>query len=286
MSKKTIIVTEKQFKNLKDTFRLGMEGGYCHVIDENAEFEVDADQVDLSSFKPKESLTQSLWNGDELNPRVRLRLLDIADDFIDFLGIEGVEPVDIRLTGSICNYNWSDQSDIDVHIVYRFKEIDDDIELVENYVDTKKNEWNDMHDSLTIYGFNVEFYVEDESQVDISAGEYSLEKGEWLKTPSKEDVILKGKDEIKYMSSKIMTILDDYSDLFYYVQDDSHKLEELGNDLEDFRVFLKNMRSQQLDKDGEMAIGNIVYKVLRRTGYLDTLYDLQNKVYDKLNSIE
>lgn len=284
--KKNIIITEKQFKTLKDTFRLGTRGdGYYHV-NENLESEVENDDVDLSSFKPQDNLTNSLWHDGELDPKVRLRLLDISDDFIEFLGIEDVKPVDIRLTGSICNYNWSDQSDIDVHIVYDFKEIDDDVELVENYVDSKKNEWNDMHDSLTIYGFNVEFYVEDKTQIDVSAGEYSLEKGEWIKTPDKESITLRHIGTIKNMSAKIMTIIDDYYDMFHYVMDDMHKLEELDEELESLRVFLKNLRSQQLDQDGEMAVGNIVYKVLRRTGYLDTLYDLQNKIYDKLNSIE
>ena len=281
-----ILITEDQFNTLKDTFRLGAKGGYFHV-NENNETEVEADDVDLSSFKPHEDLTDSIWGEDgNLDPQVRLRLLDISDDFIKFLGFEKVKPVDIRLTGSICNYNWSKQSDIDVHIVYKFKDIDDDVELVEEYADTKKNEWNNMHKQLTIYGFNVEFYVEDHSQVDVSAGEYSLNKNQWLNMPDKSKMQLKGMDMIKNLSSKIMTLIDDYYDLFFYCEDDDHKLGCIDAELEELRVFLKDLRSQQLDKEGEMAIGNIVYKVLRRTGYLDTLYELQNKIYDKINSIE
>lgn len=263
-----------------------MKGGYFHV-NEDVVGEVDSDDVDLSSFKPHDDLTKSLWdeNG-KLDPQVRLRLLDISDDFIEFLGFTDIKPVDIKLTGSICNYNWSEQSDIDVHIVYNFKDIDEDAELVEEYVDSKKNEWNNMHEELTIYGFNVEFYVEDYSQVDISAGEYSLNKNEWLSKPSKDQMILKHMDTIKNLASKIMTLIDDYYDLLFYCENDKHELDCLDSELEDLRVFLKNMRSHQLELNGEMAVGNIVYKVLRRTGYLDTLYDLQNKIYDKINSIE
>ena len=283
--KKNIIITETQFNTLKNAFRPNTKGAIC-CVNENLEGEVDSSDVDLSSFHPHDHLTNELWKDGKLDSRVRLKLLDISDDFIEFLGLGDIKPVDIRLTGSICNYNWSTQSDIDVHIVYNFKEIDDDIELVENYVDAKKNEWNNMHESLSMYGFNVEFYVEDETQVDVSAGEYSLEKDDWIKTPNKESMVLRGMPLIKQMAANLMTIIDDYGDLFYYVSDDNHRLENLDNELESLRVFIKNMRSQQLDQGGEMAVGNIVYKVLRRTGYLDSLYDLQNKVYDKINSIE
>lgn len=284
--KKTILITEDQFNTLKNTFRLGTKGGYFHV-NEDVVDEVDSDDVDLSSFEPHKNLVDSLWGEDgKLDSRVRLRLLDIADDFIEFLGFEDLKPVDIRLTGSICNYNWSKQSDIDVHIVYNFKDIDSDLELVEEYVDSKKNEWNNMHDELTIYGFDVEFYVEDYSQVDVSAGEYSLNKNEWINIPDKSKMRLKDMNTIKDLSAKIMTLIDDYYDLFFCCEDDSYNLEYIDSELEELRVFLKNLRSQQLDAGGEMAVGNIVYKVLRRTGYLDTLYELQNKIYDKINSIE
>lgn len=282
-----ILITEKQFKNLKDTFRIGFGGvsGYGHVS-ENNELEVDSDEVDLSSFKPRETLTHSLWSSDgKLDSRIRLKLLDIADDFIRFLDLGDLEPIDIRLTGSICNYNWSEQSDIDMHIIMDFSQIDSKKNLVRGFMDAKKNEWNDMHEDLNIYGFTVELYVEDPSESAVSSGVYSLQKNEWIKEPSKNNIELNGIDTIKELSAAIMTMIDDYEEMFYIEKDDSHKVEEIGDDLEELRIFIKNMRKEQLAEDGEMAVGNIVYKVLRRSGYLDSLYDLQNAIYDKLNSI-
>ena len=44
------------------------------------------------------------------------RLKDIVDDFIENLDIE-VDIEDIRFTGSLANYNWSNYSDIDLHII-------------------------------------------------------------------------------------------------------------------------------------------------------------------------
>lgn len=34
-----------------------------------------------------------------------------------------------------------------------------------------------------------------------------------------------------------------------------------------------------------MSVGNLIYKVCRRTGYLDKLWELKNKIYDKKNSL-
>lgn len=282
-----IIITEEQFQNLKDKFRIGFDGvdGYGHIV-ENNETEVDSDEVDLSTFKPQETLTHSLWDDGKLDSRIRLKLLDIADDFIKFLDLGDLKPLDIRLTGSICNYNWSEQSDIDMHIILDFSEIDSKKNLVRGFMDAKKNEWNDMHGDLNIYGFSVELYVEDPSESAISSGVYSLQKNEWVKEPSKDEIELNDTKTIKALSAAIMTMIDDYEQMFYTEQEDSHKVEVLGNDLEELRIFIRNMRKEQLAEKGEMAVGNIVYKVLRRTGYLDTMYDLQNAIYDKLNSID
>ena len=46
------------------------------------------------------------------------------------------------------------------------------------------------------------------------------------------------------------------------------------------------MRKIGLEEDGEMSVGNIVFKVCRRLGYLDKLYDLKTKTYDFIKSIK
>lgn len=294
---KVIHITKKQLRTLKenieqDTYGLGVEddmGGYAHITDsniaENAENEVEADDVDMSSFKPQDSLASGIWDGNKLNSRVRLQLLDIADDFIDTLDINKVKPKDIVLIGSICNYNWSNKSDIDVHVVYDFSEINSNVELVTDYMDAKKNAWNDEHPNLNMHGFSVEMYVQNVDASPETAGVYSLEKNKWLRVPSKDDAKLHDIDDIKKFAAEFMTIIDDYEKLYHKVKKDKHKVEELGNELEEVRVFIKEIRKKQLEKGGEMSVGNIVYKVLRRMGYQDKLYKLQNLVYDTINSI-
>lgn len=280
-----IRITENQFNSLKYSCRKQEQIDCCCELNENNQIEVDSDDISLDSFYPKETLADNIWDGHELNPRVRLALLDIADDFIEFLKIDWVDYKDIVLTGSICNYNWSSYSDIDVHILYDFSEIDDNIDLIRSYVDSKKNEWMSNHEDLEIYGFNVELYVENcLDKTSVSSGRYSLEKNKWINKPSKDGVELHSNDEIKDLSAEIMTMIDDI-ELCYEKAETDSDLENLDMQLEELCDIVKTMRKSELEKHGEMAIGNIVYKVLRREGYLDKLYALRNSIYDEINSI-
>ena len=60
---------------------------------ENIEPEVSSSEVDLSSFKKRDTLPPGIWKDEEtLDSRVRLKLLDIADDFWEFINLSWVEP--------------------------------------------------------------------------------------------------------------------------------------------------------------------------------------------------
>ena len=84
---------------------------YAPKVDES----LAPSEVDLSSFNIKKELNPKFWKDDKLDSRIRIKLLDIADDFIDFLGVDWVKPEDITITGSLANYNWNKKySDIDL----------------------------------------------------------------------------------------------------------------------------------------------------------------------------
>ena len=137
----------------KSEYTLGFDGAdassYAHVQNENMETEVDADDIDLKSFRLKNELESNIWDGeDNLDLNVRNTLLEISDDFWETCNIRWVKPVDAVLTGSICNFNWSSYSDIDLHLVVDFSKIHPRKDFVKEYFDDKKNEWNDSHNSL------------------------------------------------------------------------------------------------------------------------------------------
>ena len=256
-------------------------------LTENFDFEVDSSEIDLSSFKKKHELVPNIWNPDgKLNSRIRLKLLDIADDFWEYVNLTWVKPSGIILTGSICNFNWSQYSDIDLHLIVDFDEIDEKIEFVKDYLDSKKNEWNNEHSGLQIMGYPVELYVQNLGEMPESNGIYDLEENDWIREPNPDDIKSIGlnKFSIKEKAAKIMTIIDDMYDALAST-DDSHKIEQMGDDASYLWKKVKEMRKSSLEKNGESGSGNIVYKILRRTGYLDRLWKLSNVVYDKTNSI-
>ena len=254
---------------------------------ENIQYEVKPEEVDLSSFEKKKQLNPQIWkNENTIDSKVRLQLLDIADDFYDSLEVSFANPRDIILTGSICNYNWSDKSDIDLHIVLDFKEISDNTSLLEDYFNTKKNEWNQNHQNLQIFGFNVEVYVEDINAHKVSNGVYSLEKNKWIKKPNFDEVddIKPMFQDLKILSSKLMTCIDDLKDEFNRTND-LKSIEDIRDTLDYIWDFIKIMRKESLNREGEYSKGNVIYKILRRNGYLDQIFSLSNDIYDKLNSI-
>lgn len=257
------------------------------AISENFDFEVNSSEIDLSSFRKKHELVPNIWkpNG-SLDSRVRLKLLDIADDFWKYVNLSWVKPKGIILTGSICNFNWSQYSDIDLHLIADFAEVDEKTEFVKDYLDMKKNEWNSEHDKLEIMGYPVELYVQDVGEMPKSNGIYDLEGNKWLKEPNAKDIKQIGlnKFSIKDRTAKIMTIIDDMHDALTST-DDCHEIEVIANDADYLWKKIKDMRKNSLERNGENGNGNICYKYMRRVGYLDKLWRLRTLSYDKLNSI-
>lgn len=253
---------------------------------ENIDFEVNSSDIDLSSFKKKNRLAP-IWNEQgELNPKIRLKLLDIADDFWEFVNLKWVKPSGVILTGSICNFNWSSFSDIDLHLIVDFDEIDEKTEFVRDYLDAKKNEWNNEHEDLKILDYPVELYVQNLDEIPQSSGIYDLEENDWIKKPNASDIKSIGlnKFSIKDKAANIMTIIDDMYDALNSTND-LHDIEQIGDDAKYLWKKVKNMRKKGLEGQGESSSANIVYKILRRTNYLEKLWKLSTIVYDRSNSI-
>lgn len=276
-----------------DEYTIGSEGGsfpYFHAgdVSENCQMEADASDVHLDSFKKRRTLEPRLWgDGMKLDSRARLKLLDIADDFWDFVSIDWVKPYGIFLTGSICNYNWSKYSDIDLHIVVEFDDVSEKYDFVRDYFNSKKAEWNEKHGGLSIYGYPIEVYVEDVDDETVSNGIYDLEANEWSTKPSMDKVKQIGLDKyaIKERAAKAMTHIDALEDKVRSTNDVA-KLSDAADELSAFIEAIRSDRRKGLADMGEFSPSNIVYKVLRRSGYLDKAWSLQDELYDRINTIK
>ena len=188
----------------------------------------------------------------------------------------------------ICNYNWNQYSDIDLHILIDYSEVDENKDLVTQFFTSIKNEWNDNHINLSMYGHTVELYVQDINEPFVANGIYSLEKNKWIKFPDKDEVknIDGDADEIKNKAAMLMTIIDNMGKNLIISQNDEHKLSLLLQKINSFITRIKRMRKKGLESnESEMSINNLVYKLMRQEGYIDKLYKLKYETYDKINSI-
>ena len=243
---------------------------------------------DISSLKSQKTLHPDFWKNDVLDSRVRLKLLDIADDFTDFLNIDWVKPEDITMTGSLANYNWSEEySDIDLHIVVDFSQVDENLKLLKEYFNSKKTNWNIDHDTILIYGYPVELYVQDVNEEHVSSGVYSLEKDEWIIEPDPENVSTDGVDfdVVKKIVASFTNKVDEICEMFENESDD-YMLSLIHNMGKIVLKAIKDCRQQGFEKDGkEMNEGNLVFKALRRNETIQKLYDILHGTYDKMNSL-
>lgn len=258
---------------------------YAPIVDESLE----PNEVDLSSFNIKKNLNPKFWKNDLLDSRIRMKLLDIADDFIEFLGVDWVKPEDITITGSLANYNWNQKhSDIDLHIIMDFSKVDERTDFVENYFYSQKKLWNEEHKDLKIFGFPIEVYVQDVKQNHTSNGVYSLEKNEWLTEPDREKLSnakinkTKIKNSVSKYTEKIDKLIDELSDS----DNDEYKIRNVSEKAEKLFDEIKEKRKNDLSKSkNEINNGNIIFKCLRRLGYIEKIDNIINKCYNKLNSL-
>ena len=258
-------------------------------VNENIDESLTPSEVDLSSFNIKKELNPKFWKNDRLDSRIRMKLLDIADDFINFLGVDWVKPEDITITGSLANYNWNQKySDIDLHIIMDYSKVDKRTDFVDNYFYSQKKLWNEEHKELKIYGFPVEVFVQDVNKKHTSSGVYSLAKDKWLTEPERDKLAKKkvNKIQIKNKVSEYTKKIDKLTDELKKSKGNDYKLRKISESAEKLFDELKNLRSGDLSNaDNEINEGNIIFKCLRRLGYIEKINDIISKGYNRLNSL-
>jgi predicted nucleotidyltransferase len=235
----------------------------------------------LHSFYIKDTLNPKVWENSEdpkkamMVPKVRKALERIAAEFIDDLG-EDVFVEDVYLMGSLANFNWSEYSDFDLHVIIDFEKYDDQEELYKELFDLKKKLFNDKH-NIKIFGYDVELYAQGISDESHSDGVYSVMNNEWVHRPTRtrknlDMSVLKTK--IKSWTDKIDDAIEDAKS-----KGDSETLKRIKDKLKDYR-------QSGLNKEGEFSYENLVFKYLRRSGHIGKLFDEKTKIKDKELSIE
>lgn len=231
------------------------------------------EEVEASSFDTNDTLEPEIWIGEEIRPEIRKKLIMIAMDFVEGLPID-VNVKDITLTGSLANYNWSNYSDVDLHIIVDFLEVDENLALVKSFFDNARMKWNNDHD-IKMKGYDVEIYVENEGESHKSSGLFSLMNNDWIKRPKKY------RANIDFLAAKHKA-----RDIEFQVNIVSNlitakKYDTALKNIERLKAKIRNMRRAGLEsKLQEFSIENIAFKILRRNDTLGYLNDLKKKAYD------
>jgi predicted nucleotidyltransferase len=238
----------------------------------------------IKSFESQENLNPKIWEKEgksyTMKPEVREKLLETANVFIDFLGVD-VIVTDIIMIGSLVNYNWSKFSDIDLHIVVNYNQFPTNSqELYVEYFDLKKIIFNDKH-NIKLFGYDVECFVQDEAETTFSSGVYSVLYDMWVSKPKKLNKDTVDVELIKEKANQWMRIIDG---VVNNIEDEDP--DQIKSLVKKYKEKLKKFRNCGLEKGGEMAVENLVFKLLRRNGYIEKLYELPTELIDKKLSLK
>ncbi len=225
------------------------------------------------TLKSNETLNPELWNNEKLDPEVWRTLNKISKEWADFANIPQSAIRDVILTGGNANYNYTKHSDIDLHLVVDKEKIDCQ-GLLDDYLQSKKQLWALTHD-ITVKGQPVELYAQDfRDPFRKGQGIYSLKSSRWLQQPTKYTINQSHPEVVR----KVKDYMDIIDNLIDSKSDDIDAFKKLKNRL-------KGMRAGAIEKGGESAPENLVFKELRNRGYLDKMSKYVRNLEDESLSL-
>lgn len=226
------------------------------------------------TLRSHDELNPNLWKKEKLDPEVWRALNRIGKEWQSFANIPDSAIRDVIICGGNANYNYTDQSDIDLHLVVDKEGVKCD-GLVDDYLQSKKQLWALTHD-ITVKGQPVELYAQDfRDPFRKGQGIYSLKSNRWLQKPTKYKIDRRHPEVVR----KTKQYMDSIDHLIDSNSDDVASLRKLKNRL-------KQMRSTAIEKGGEVAPENLVFKELRNRGYIDKMNDYMKNLEDQSLSLK
>tara|TARA_R100001509_G_scaffold164907_1_gene144178 strand:- start:635 stop:1501 length:867 start_codon:yes stop_codon:yes gene_type:complete len=231
-----------------------------------------------------DTLHPQFWDEFEFKEDILKPILKIVDDFVkDDAHISPEMVEDVQLTGSLANYNYSEYSDLDVHILLDFADINKDEEIVKRALDGKRFIWNLRHD-IKFNGHEVELYFQDIHEPHVASGLFSLSGNRWIKKPKYEKPEVDHEDVVKKAESfkREFDLLDDALDNI----SDEKEFSLINRRAKKLKEKIMRMRKEGLAGKGEFSVENLAFKNLRNDQTIARLNDLIIKSYDLMYSKE
>lgn len=214
-------------------------------------------------------LNPKLWDNDKLKPEVKSKITEIVTEFIEYIGMD-IDVLDIHIVGSNAGYNYTANSDLDIHVIINYDDVEASKEVVGVLCNLEKAMFSRAYD-IKIRGIEVELYIEDINTTTVSNGIYSVYKDRWVKHPTPEDA---SDVNIEVELSKIRNVISKAS-----TSGDKNKIKSILNQL-----YL--LRKNAISRVGEHSKGNMIFKTLRNEGTLDGLKTKLRDIMSRELSLE
>jgi len=248
---------------------------YSEILKELADYPLIPTTIN-TKLGYHDKLNPALWYDGELIPDVKEALGKIANKFSEFIDVKQIKIVDYIITGSNCAFNYTDESDIDIHVLVDATGLGEN-PLTSPFLLAKKALWNSGH-NITVKGYDVELYAEDVNDTNnklVATGIYSLLQDRWIKKP--EYV------EVKYDDAAVQTkaedIMNQIDELISTGEPDQAQIDKLWE-------HIYKMRRSGLATGGEFDVSNLAFKVIRNYGYLTKLRDFEQMREDEDLTLE
>ena len=211
-----------------------------------------------------------------MKPEIRHKLLEIAEAFKAYLAEDGlnIDVIDIRVVGSNAGYDYNDTSDLDLHLVADLDNICCDSSIVQVALNAEKQRFNSSFD-ISVKGIPVELYVEDVKSGVNSNGIYSLIRDSWIRYPEIESPIPAEQEaEVINKTNQWISLINKALS-----RNNENELQHIIN-----RLYL--MRKDGLDSVGPKSCGNLIFKNIRKQGYLDRLKQSRDEAISERLTME
>lgn len=227
-----------------------------------------------------DELNPVLFIDNKLKPDIRDSALDVVEELKKMLEEREVKlnVKDIIITGSNASYNYTKDSDIDLHVVADISDFEDPEGLYPIIYQAIKSAFNTKYE-IAFYGIPVEVYIESNDTPLVSNGIYSVLNDTWVKEPEKVEIpdvdmpaIKKAVEPWEARYNKLIADIESGK-----IQDET--------EIDAFIDDLYAERAKGL-KIGEYSDENLLFKEIRNKGYLDKLKELRDQVVSQRLTLE
>ena len=225
------------------------------------------------TLKTHKELNPKIWTDKKLDPEIATNLVKIGKEWAKFAEIPEDVIKDYIIVGGNANFNYTKYSDIDLHLVVDKKKLGCE-GCLDDFLRAKKQLWALTH-NITIKGHPVELYAQDIDEKVGSKGQYSLKQKKWTHEPTPYKLNRKDPEVVK----KVKDLIYQIDSLIDAKSDDKVVFQNLKDKI-------GTMRKAAIQKSGEYAPENLVFKELRNRGYVEKVWNYLRDLGDKELSVE